>query len=140
MATRTRILTINDGEEAIIRMNTTKHVTLEFSRSIVTLFEEGGVVYMRQQFQEGNGDVEEEEEEVEAGSDEPTQFMETQIEFEDETQTQTFTQMEFTPEAKINPEIICINSDVNITFRKPLTRSQCEDIESLQRDLFGDLN
>lgn len=114
-------------------MNTSKHVTLEFSRSIVTLFEEGGVVYMRQQFQEGG--EEEEEEEVEAGSDEPTQLMETQIEFEDETQTQTFT-----PEAKINPEIICINSDVNITFRKPLTRSQCEDLESLQRDLFGDLN
>lgn len=126
MAQSTRIFTINQGEEAIIRVNSNKHVTLEFSKSIVTLVEEHGVVYMRQEFQEG--DIGEPVMEVDVEQEE-TQIMETQIE--------TQTQIEFTPPPPVKRASICLDSNVNITFRKPFTRAQRMEIEGLQQDLFG---
>jgi len=51
--TRTRIITIRKGEEAIIRAQPgSKHITIEFGSSILTVFEERGALYTRMETQD----------------------------------------------------------------------------------------
>jgi hypothetical protein len=121
MATKTRIITINPGEEAIIRVNSDKHVTLEFNKSILTAFEEEGVIYTRHEDQKFNS--EDNEVEVEVDANEETQYMETQIE---ETPT---------------PPLVryFAGGGFNSVNQKHLSRIEMEDISELQMELFGNM-
>jgi hypothetical protein len=126
MASKTRIITINPGEEVIIRVNSTKHVTLEFSGSILTAFEEGGVLYTRHEDQKSSDEIICNE--VEAGGDEETQLMETQ------------TQLDY-PETPTPPFVrYFAGGGFDTVNEKHLSRMEMEDIAELQMDLFGSMD
>lgn len=125
--TKTRIITINKDEEVIIRVNSTKHITLEFPSGILTAFEENGVLFTRHQNQEGDDSTDDEI--VEFDTEAETQYLETQLEVE--TQTQLLTP----------PSVVRYAGghfdDVNA---RHMTKLMMEDIEQLQIELFGDMD
>lgn len=129
MATKTRIITIQEGEEAIIRVKSTKHVTLEFPSGILTAFEENGVLFTRHQAQEGDDSGSETCDEDEVDDLTETQYLETQL-LEVETQTQLMTPPSIVRWAGGHFD------DVN---EKHMSRMMMEDIEELQMELFGDM-
>jgi hypothetical protein len=127
MATKTRIITINEGEEAIIRVNSTKHVTLEFKAGILTAFVEKGVLYTRHEKQEDDSGSETEDEDIEVDDNQETQYLETQI----ETQTQLTTP----------PSVVrWAGGHFDQVNEKHMSRMMMEDIEELQMELFGSLD
>ena len=126
MATKTRIITINPGEEVIIRVNSTKHITLEFPSGIMTAFEEKGVLYTRHQAQEGDDSGSETCDEEEVDDLVETQFLETQV----DTQTQIETP----------PSVVrWAGGHFDQINEKHMSRLIMEDIEELQMELFGDM-
>lgn len=137
MASRVRILTVNRGEEVLIRVNSHLPITLEFPANLVTVYEQNGLVFQRIESQDSGSETHEQREE-EAGSDDETQYLETQIEdYEDEeTQVETQTQIEFTPESVYAPDTPPIL--LRDTELYPRRSSLIDDIEMLQCDLFGD--
>jgi len=126
MATKTRIMTINEGEEVIIRVNSTKHITLEFPSGIVTVFEEKGVLYTRHQAQEGGDRGSETCDEEEVDDLIETQFIETQVD--------TQTHLETPPSV-----VRWAGGHFDDVNEKHMSRLIMEDIEELQIDLFGSL-
>jgi hypothetical protein len=126
MATQTRIITINQGEEVIIRVNTVKHVTLEFPSSILTAFEEGGVLYTRHEEQKSGDALVCNE--VEVGDDEETQMMQTQTQLDiEDTSTPPFVRY-------------FAGGGFDTVNNKHLSRMEMEDIADLQMDLFGSMD
>jgi hypothetical protein len=84
MASKVRIITINEGEECLIRVNSRLPVTLEFPGHLVSVYEHKGVIFQRVEKQgEGSQAQTQEVEEVEADPYAETQNMDygdTQIE------------------------------------------------------------
>ena len=129
MASKVRIVTINKGEEAIIRVNSGLPITLEFPGQLVSLYYNNGLVFQR--IEKTSGDDETQEiDEMEAGSDEETQQMETQL----QTMVETQTQIEDTPPpiSIKSPPIVLRN--LNLRSRR---KSLYQDIQDLQQDLFN---
>lgn len=149
-AQRTVIFSVAEGEEAIIRVGTTHHITLEFPNSIITLFEEGGVLYTRHQVQSLDVEAIVNGEDGYAEGDEETQKMEKEFEPEPEGGTQVFdddvgeTQIDSdyypdSPPLK-SPDLVHFyaGGGFDTVNRKHLSRLEMEDIAALQVDLFGD--
>lgn len=86
MASKLRIITINEGEECLIRVNSRLPVTLELPGHLVSVYESKGVIFQRVEKQEGGSQTPTQEvEEVEADSQIETQNMDygdTQIDAE----------------------------------------------------------
>lgn len=127
-----RIITINEGEEALIRVNSGKTITLEFHGHLVTVYEMDGVIFQRVEKQwEGEGDVEVEKE---GCSDDATEVMDgegfTEI---DEEEEETLTEMNETP-PWITPDSMkeAINRAINY-----LAKVEPEDIKAIRVNLFG---
>lgn len=120
-ATRTRLITIRNGEEAIITVDDgARHITLEFSGMILSVFEEKGVVYTRQEF--NNSPRKNEKEDGDITSDE-----------EDNFETQPITPLlKRRRRSSIQREIL-----KNLPNKK-LTKVDKEDLMDLQLELFGD--
>lgn len=120
-ATRTRLITIRNGEEAIITVDDgARHITLEFSGMILSVFEEKGVVYTRQEF--NNSPRKNEKEDGDITSDE-----------EDNFETQPITPLlKRRRRSSIQREIL-----KNLPNKK-LTKIDKEDLMDLQLELFGD--
>lgn len=125
MAHTTRLFTLNQGEEAVIRVNTSFHITLEFSNCIMTVFQgPDGIIFSRMEYQAR----EEEDVEEEEPFDELVQ--ETQLMMDEEEEVDEF------------PLAPAVNED-NITVRRPshtpFSRTEVEDLEELQMELFGSM-
>lgn len=82
MSRAVRIITIHEQEEAMIRVESARPITLEFSNCLVTVYEMGGVIFQR---------VEpiEERLNVPLRADTPESFIETQPMDVEELETQT---------------------------------------------------
>jgi hypothetical protein len=131
MASKVRIITVNRGEEAIIRVNSGLPITLEFPGHLVSVYEKRGLVFQRI---EKTGDEEtqtQDVDEIEAGPDEETQLMEDE---ETEVQTLVETQIDDTPSPVKNVKTPIILRDLNMRSRR---RSLYQDIQDLQQDLFN---
>lgn len=92
-----RILTINKGEEALVRVNSMKPITLEFPGHLVTVYEENGLIFQRVEKQSFVVETQEMDEEEAPDDNEETQYMETQIEDVDdsgETQLEDYGSLE----------------------------------------------
>lgn len=128
MASRVRIVTINKGEEAIIRVNSGLPITLEFPGHLVSCYEKNGLVFQRieKQFRE---EQTQEDDEIEVDDNQETQIM-------DSGETQVFTQIEESPPptktAPKTPPILLRN--LNLRSRRI---SLYQDIQDLQSDLFN---
>lgn len=79
-----RIFTINMGEEALIRVNSQKPITLEFPGHLVTIYEENGLIFQRVEKQSDAVETQEMDEEEDLGDDVDTQCMETQIQTQED--------------------------------------------------------
>jgi hypothetical protein len=157
MNTKVRIITVNEGEEPLIRVNSRLPITLEFPSHLVTAYESNGLIFQRVEKQQQEAEVMTQEvEEVEAGSDDETQDMdlyaetqielyeeepevyeETQIElYEEEEKEQMQTQIDCTPPWSAPESPYYAIMDVV----KYLSRMEMDDISELQMDLFGNKN
>ncbi len=154
-----RILTINEGEECLIRVNSRLPITLEFPSHLVSVYEQNGLIFQRVEKQDSdctqeafappddNAETqemdltcyEELENAVEVGV---VDIEETQIETQIEThiETQIETQIDDFP---ASPS--CMKVDLDVAYNmnhaptcdQVLSRTQMEDIEALQKILFG---
>jgi hypothetical protein len=134
MATKTRIITINEGEEAIIRVNSTKHVTLEFKAGILTAFVEKGVLYTRHEKQDDDSgcETEDEDQDIEVDDNQETQYLETQIDEDTFVETQ--------PVLETPPSVVrWAGGHFDEVNEKHMSRMIMKDIEELQIELFGSL-
>mgnify|MGYP006201286099 FL=1 len=152
-AKRVVILTINQGEEAVIRVNTSRHVTLEFPNSVITLFEDGGVLYQRHEVQSVDVDaILAGDEEIVDGHAEtqPVDLAgETQLDIDvevevEQTQLDDYSPSHPSPSYKLTgvpftPEEVrrFAGGGFTIINRRHLSRIEMEDIAALQQDLFG---
>lgn len=127
-----RIFTINEGEEAMIRVNSGKPITLEFPGHLVTVYEDRGVIFQRVEKQSEEEEQTQEVEEVEADPYEETQVMDdgygTELEGEDGE-----TQIERTP-CWSTPQSLM---DALDKAAKYLTGVDLSDMQALRHDLFG---
>lgn len=121
-----RILTINKGEEVIIRVNSDKHVTLEFPCGILTVIEQHGALYTRMSVQPALVDESDAETEVEVDDDVETQAMDEEV-------------VPQTP-PPLTPEIVRMfaGGGFDQVNHKHLSRLEMEDIAALQLDLHDD--
>lgn len=136
MDKRLRLLTINQGEEAHIKVNSSIPITLDFNGHCITLWAVGDMVFQRTEKTEVDSEP------VRIEPDDEGPMVETQPMFDDddmtddggETQIEE-TQIQFTPSpppfsSPVLPE--------HITLRKnPL--SHLRELEDLQMELFGDM-
>lgn len=83
-----RIFTINMGEEALVRVNSQKPITLEFPGHLVTVYEENGLIFQRVEKQSCQVETQEVDEEEAPDDNVETQLMETQIDDCDAGDTQ----------------------------------------------------
>jgi hypothetical protein len=150
-----RILTINEGEECLIRVNSRLPITLEFPTHLVSVYEQNGLIFQRvekqsvsdtqEDFAPPDDSMETQEidlacyEELEETQDPGFVLIdETQVETQLEEYSQT--QIDDFPET---PE--CMNVDLDVAYNiehapiccRVLSRLQLEDVEALQRMLFG---
>jgi len=72
---------INEDEEAVIRVRTKFHVSLVFSRMTLEVFEKNGVIYTRQEVNDGDVDDDKSVDEPEYGSDLETQPLDWEDQF-----------------------------------------------------------
>lgn len=124
-----RILTINMGEEALVRVNSQKPITLEFPGHLVTIYEENGLIFQRVEKQEDNQTQEMDEEEA-PGDEEETQFMETQI----------HTQIDEEEEGVLVPRKFAIPGRYMISNMGPgtlMSEMELQDIYETEIELFG---
>ena len=125
-----RIFTINMGEEALVRVNSHKPITLEFPGHLVTIYEENGLIFQRVEKQTDKLQTQEMEEKDAPDDDMETQWMdtqvETQLEYED---TQIETQIE---------ELFGIPEEYMVDCEQLLTRTQKADIAETHRELYGE--
>lgn len=129
-----RIVTINQGEEAMIRVNSGKPITLEFPGHLVTVYEMDGVIFQRVEKQwEGEGEIAVERE---ALSDDVTEIMDkeegegfTEIDEEEETRTEIDETPPWTTPDSMKD---AINKAINY-----LARVEPEDIKMIRKNLFG---
>lgn len=158
MASAIRIITINSGEEALIRVNSNRVITLEFPNHLVSVYEEGGLIFQRVEKQQSGeqtqenyeltGDMEDTMKLDEVFSrdvvDGPNiQYDETQVETQIETQDILETEVEFgdfpmeTPDDYIDTDFydICYAMEAN-PIEKTLSRLQISDLKELQAILF----
>lgn len=133
MASKVRIVTINRGEEAVVRVNSLLPITLEFPGWLVSVYERNGLVFQRMERQgvvDAEGETQEDDE-IEADDMEETQRMDEEVIEE----TQVFTQLDETPPpspAKVSPPILLRN--LNLRSRRV---SLYRDIHDLNKDLFN---
>lgn len=120
-----RILSIKEGEEAIIRVNSRNPIMLEFPGHLVTVYEDGGKIFHKVEKQSETMEETQEMDEEGADSDGETQCMETQVQ----------TQMESDWELDGIP----VEYDVlNKGIAEPLFRaSELQDIQDTEIELFG---
>jgi hypothetical protein len=160
MDTVTRIITINSGEEAMIRVNSNKVITLEFPNHLVSVYEQDGLIFQRvekqhngqqtQDHYEPTGDMEDtmkldssyHEDLLKAV--ESLYYEETQVETQIETQDVLESEVEFgdfpmeTPDNYIDDDYYTIAYELEANpADKTLSRLQMEDLSELQADLFG---
>lgn len=121
------MFTLNQGDEAIIRVNTNHHITLEFPNCIMTLFQGvDGIIFTRMEYQPRGDDDDTEDD------DEPYDelMQETQALMDEEEEVDEF------------PIGTVVNED-NVTIRRPshtpFSRTDAEDLEELQMELFGSM-
>ena len=127
-----RIFTINMGEEALVRVNSQKPITLEFPGHLVTIYEEAGLIFQRVEKQ--NDTVQTQEmDEKEASDDEETQCMDTQVETQLEDYQETQTQLEVEEE-----EPFSIPGAYVAAFGDWFTCTEASDIEETDRELYGE--
>jgi hypothetical protein len=140
MASAIRIITINDGEEAMIRVNSNRPITLEFPGNLVSVYEENGLVFQRIEKQDTNT-----QEHYEPGGDmEATQYLETQTQIEeyDEEVVNMLPVFDDFPgdEAETPLNGITLDMDVVFNMRRMsicLSRVEMDDISELQEELFS---
>jgi hypothetical protein len=142
-----RILTINDGEEALIRVNSNRPITLEFYGHLVTVYEKDGLIFQRVEKQNEPMDMTQEAYEPEAGSEEETQALDagdTQLEEMDEvvyeeTQIERYdSPLPTLTEERISSHCVDVMIDAMDRAYKYMTKLDLEDIEEIQCDLFNE--
>lgn len=141
MASAIRIITINQDEEAVIRINSNRPVTLEFPNHLVSVYEQEGHMFYRVEKEEVDTQTQEHYEPI--GDMEDTQSvddMEDSQDFDDMIETQIedygeegFTQVE--PLEFHSPTPSPFRCDRRVS--RYLSRLDMEDIQALQKDLFG---
>lgn len=120
MAQRTRVLAIKKHEVAFIRVDAQAwKVVLEFEHSQLTVFEQGGKLFTRQELIPDISDVETMDE---TESEDDDEFIETQP---------------MTPLLKRRSAAEILQ---NVTIRKRMSMAQKTDLEELQLELFGDFD
>lgn len=116
MASSLRLITVNKGEQAIIKVNSAIPITLEFDGHSMTIWARGGMVFQRMEVVEEETQVEEE----------------LDIEPYEETQPM-FTSSPSPPKKKKSVDFVVPN---DITIRSRLTMKDRKDIQDLQSELF----
>lgn len=133
-----RIFTINLGEEALVRVNSRKPITLEFPGHLVTIYEENGLIFQRVEKQFPEPQTQEDDEEKAPDDDSETQFMETQIDDDyeppvEETQLENYDDMEpHIEHSEAEPYGIPYAYAVN-----SFGPAEYQDIAELDRELYG---
>lgn len=131
IAMAVRIFTINMGEEALVRVNSGKPITLEFPGHLVTIYEENGLIFQRVEKQNDTVQTQEMVEPEAPDDDMETQCMDTQVEtqLEDYEETQVDTQIE---------DVFGIPEEYMVDYEESLTRTQKADIAETHRELYGE--
>lgn len=131
IAMAVRIFTINMGEEALVRVNSGKPITLEFPGHLVTIYEENGLIFQRVEKQNDTVQTQEMVEPEAPDDDMETQCMDTQVEtqLEDYGETQVDTQIE---------DVFGIPEEYMVNYEESFTRTQKADIAETHRELYGE--
>jgi cell fate (sporulation/competence/biofilm development) regulator YlbF (YheA/YmcA/DUF963 family) len=135
MANKTlRLITINEGEEAIIKVNSNVPITLDFNGHVMTVWAGDGMIFQRLSTNE------EVVEAVEKHVIEVDDDAQTEIDEYEETQTQLedyeeagYTQVEVYDETP-SPSVINEPPEL-VRSRNPV--SHLREFEDLQQELFG---
>lgn len=135
MANKTlRLITINEGEEAIIKVNSNVPITLDFNGHVMTVWGGDGMIFQRLSTNE------EVVEAVEKHVIEVDDDAQTEIDEDEETQTQLedyeeagYTQVEVYDETP-SPSVINEPPEL-VRYRNPA--SHLREFEDLQQELFG---
>lgn len=135
-----RIITINEGDEALIRVNSRKPITLEFPGCLVSVYEDNGLIFQRVENQSMDTQTQEVEEMEEDGNAE-TQTMDDEIQeiHEIQTETQLETQLDYEETQIGEPPLVLPAAYVlfKAGWHNVLTSQEMADIQELERDLFG---
>lgn len=120
MASRTRIINVEKHEQAIIRVDDHAwKVTLEFKNSVLTVFEQNGMLFTRMEcFKE------------EDSSD--TASMTVTESDDDNAETQPMTPVDTRRRSSL--EIL-----KNVTIRRRMSKREINDLADLQMELFGSM-
>lgn len=122
MAQRTRIINVAKHEQLVVRVD--KHawkVVLEFEGSMLTVFEQHGQLFTRQEL-------------LKPDDDDATTASLTEDEDDDSNiETQPMTPLQ-------NKRRSSVDILKNVTIRKRLSMVQQRDLEELQLELFGDFD
>lgn len=130
IAMAVRIFTINMGEEALVRVNSRKPITLEFPEHLVTIYEEDGLIFQRVERQYDIVQTQEMEEQEAPSDDVETQCM--------DTDTQVETQLEDYEETQVEDELFSIPEAYAVGCGNFLTSTEEADIEETDRELYGE--
>jgi cell fate (sporulation/competence/biofilm development) regulator YlbF (YheA/YmcA/DUF963 family) len=135
MANKTfRLITINEGEEAIIKVNSNVPITLDFNGHVVTVWAGDGMIFQRLSTnEEVVGAVEKHVVEVDDDAQtEIDEYEETQTQLEDYEEA-GYTQVEVYDETP-SPSVINEPPEL-VRYRNPV--SHLREFEELQQELFG---
>jgi hypothetical protein len=120
-----RLITINEGEEAMIRVNSSVPITLDFKGHVITAWAGNGMIFQRLSTSEEVVEEKEEKKVVEIDDDVNTEVGDydegglTEIEDYDETPS---------------PSVMGDPPEV-MRYRNPISHNR--EFEDLQKDLFG---
>ena len=131
-----RIFTVNQGDEALIRVNSGKPITLEFPGHLVTVYEDKGVIFQRIEKQQDPEEQTQELEEEEADPYDETQelldgYASDRTELDDNTADET--QIEVTPPWS-TPQIV---KDALEKATKYMKWAEGNELCNIRRNLFG---
>lgn len=128
-----RIITINEGEEALIRVNSKNPITLEFPGCLVSVYEENGLIFQRVENQTMEVQTQEVEE-MEEDGDAETQCMDNEI----KTETQIETEVDYDETQIGESEMVIPASYVlyKAGWKNVLSSQEMIDIGELERELF----
>lgn len=137
-----RIITINDGDEALIRVNSRKPITLEFPGCLVSVYEDNGLIFQRvenQSMHTQTQEVEEMEEDGDAETQKMDDEIQTETQVEIQTETQLETQLDFEETQIGDPPLVLPATYVlfKAGWHNVLSSQEMADIQELERDLFG---
>lgn len=119
MASRTRIISVAKHEQAIIRID--EHawkVTLEFQNSVMTVFEQNGMLFTRMECFQPDGRTD-------------TASLTLTEDSEDNIETQPMT-----PPARRRSSLEILK---NVTIRRRMSMRELNDLTDLQMELFGSM-